>query len=122
MAELVNDGGQGVKLINSGTIDRYYFLWGDRECRYLGSRYLSPVIPAGRLAELPPKRLAQARTPKIVIAGMTLRLECNADVYGEFLAGKSPSIVLPSPPVDLRFLLGILNSKVVDYFYSTVRW
>jgi type I restriction-modification system DNA methylase subunit len=118
IAELIQDGGRGLKLANSGTIDRFHFLWGERDCRYLGDKYLRPIIPTNRFGNLPHKRLEQAQTPKIIIAGMTLRLECVLDMAGEYLAGKSTSVIFPR--LDLRYMLGLLNSKTVHYLYSTV--
>jgi adenine-specific DNA-methyltransferase len=118
IAELIQDGGRGLKVANSGTIDRFHFLWGERDCRYLGKKYLRPIIPINCFGKLPHKRLEQAKTPKIIIAGMTLRLECVLDMEGEYLAGKSTSVIFPR--TDLRYMLGLLNSKTVQYLYSTV--
>ena len=50
---------------------------------------------------------------------MTKRLECTVDRDGAILAAKSTSIVFPEK-IDLCCLLGILNSKVVSFFYSSV--
>jgi hypothetical protein len=33
-----------LRVVNSGTIDRYCFLWGQKPMRYLGQSYLQPVI------------------------------------------------------------------------------
>lgn len=102
--------------INSGTVDRYVSLWGAKRLRYLKRAFERPVIPGPSVAALPATRARQARTPKLVIAGMTKVLECAPDLKGCVLAGKSTSIVVSD--LDLRFLLGILNSSVVDFFYS----
>ena len=118
IAKLVTNGVQGLKLVNSGTIDRYHAMWGCKECRYLGNSYINPVISHAAQIRLPKKRLEQSKKSKIIIAGMTLRLECTLDLNGEFLAGKSTSIVFGSS--DLRYILAILNSQVVNYFYSSV--
>jgi adenine-specific DNA-methyltransferase len=118
IANLISDGSSGLKLINSGTIDRFSTLWGFKECRYLGKRFLKPVIKASAAVQLPVKRREQAETPKIVIAGMTLRLECALDLEGKILAGKSTSIVFSK--IDLRYLVGVLNSRAVNYYYNSV--
>jgi len=118
IANLISDGSSGLKLINSGTIDRFSTLWGLRECRYLGKKFLKPVVKASAAVQLPARRREQAETQKIVIAGMTLRLECALDMAGEILAGKSTSIVFST--IDLRYLLGILNSCAVNYYYNSV--
>ena len=105
-----------LKLINSGTIDRYTSLWGRKPTRYLKQRYQSPIIPPSQEHHLPERRLRQARHPKIVIAGMTLVLEGLLDATGEFLAGKSTTIIL-SPLQRLRYLLAILNSRLMSVYY-----
>ena len=104
--------------VNSGTIDRYLSLWGAKECRYLGRKMRWPVVPFEERKNLPATRLRQARAPKVIVAGMTLRLECIADMTGEVLAGKSTSIIFP--PFDVRCLLAIMNSRLIDFYYRTV--
>ncbi len=106
-----------LKVINSGTIDRFSFLWGNKTFRYIKRKMDKPVIPRQNEQALPSRRREQARTPKIVIAGMTKRLECALDYEGHFLAGKSTTIVM-SEICDLKYLVGLMNSKLVDYFYN----
>jgi len=107
-----------LKLINSGTIDRYCELWGHKYLRYLGHAYRYPIIPATQHSHLPPKRQQQARQPKIIVAGMTQVLECAVDVTGAFLAGKSTVIILTS--LNLYYLLALLNSKLISFYYRNL--
>jgi len=107
-----------VHVVNSGTIDRYRDRWGEKPLRYLGRTYACPVVTGADLERLPAKRRSQALTPKIIVAGMTRRLECMIDLEGSLLAGKSTSLVFPQ--LDACYLLAILNSKAVSYFYSAV--
>ncbi len=107
-----------LQLVNSGTIDRYLDLWGTKPCRYLGDNYEKPVVPQLDWKRLPPKRLQQAQNPKIIVAGITKRLECALDAKGTILAGKSTSIILSD--WDLRLLLGILNSRLVNFYFQNV--
>lgn len=82
-----------LRLVNSGTIDPYRLRWGDRPLRYLGDRYLHPILPAQFRQQLSPQRQQQATQPKLIVAGMTRRLECALDERGGILAGKSTSII-----------------------------
>ena len=107
-----------IRLVNSGTINRYVTLWGAEKCRYLGESFLHPVIAAEKFGGVPPKRLEQASRPKLIVAGMTKRLECFGDLTGGILAGKSTSLVFAS--LNLRYLLGILNSRLIDFYYKAV--
>ncbi|MCA9103611.1 MAG: Eco57I restriction-modification methylase domain-containing protein, partial [Planctomycetales bacterium] len=106
-----------LRLVNSGTIDRYSCLWGVKKCRYLKTSFLRPSVLRQREGELPAGRLRQARTPKIIVAGMTEKLESMADLDGDMLAGKSTTIIHGN--YDLKVLLGVLNSRVVSFFYLT---
>ena len=78
-----------LRVVNSGTIDRYVNLWGNKPMRYLGNSYLHPVVPQDAAGRLPAVRQRQARTPKIIVAGMTRVLECIADLSGLLLPAKS---------------------------------
>ncbi|NET10238.1 MAG: hypothetical protein F6K16_37170 [Symploca sp. SIO2B6] len=106
-----------LKFINSGTIDAYQVLWGQKPTRYLGDRYQAPIIPRILEDQLPPRRQRQARQPKLIIASMTLGLEGIFDATGEFLAGKSTTIIHST--YDLRYLLAILNSSLMSFYYRT---
>jgi hypothetical protein len=108
----------GLRLVNSGTIDRYSLLWGQKRCRYLGDSYMLPVVAQASAEHLPAMRRRQAARQKIIVAGMTRVLECALDWRGEFLAGKSTSVVFSE--MDLRYLLGILNSRLISFYYGSI--
>jgi hypothetical protein len=114
-----------LRIVNSGTIDRYCLLWGQKPCRYLGQSYQYPIIPELMLGALSAKRLAQARHAKIIVAGMARRLECALDPIGNILAAKSTSVIQfnllaeTKPLIDLRYLLGILNSRLISFYFLT---
>jgi hypothetical protein len=112
------DSATTLRLVNSGTIDRYTILWGRKPLRYLKRSYLYPIIANADEVRLPKARQQQARQPKIIVASMTRVLECVADAHGTLLAGKSTSIVLSS--VALPFLLAILNSRLMSCYYALV--
>jgi hypothetical protein len=110
-------GKNDLAVANSGTIDRYEVLWGREKLRYLGRSFLHPAVPAQATRKLPATRRKQALSPKLIVAGMTKRLECAPDLRGRMLAGKSTSIIISK--VDLRYLLGLLNSRLVNYYFAT---
>ncbi|MBD2091435.1 N-6 DNA methylase [Microcoleus sp. FACHB-1515] len=105
-----------LRLINSGTIDRYRIRWGEKPLRYLGKTFDRPVI---RLPIDPclHKRRIQACQPKLIVAGMTRQLEAAIDLEGNLWPGKS-TCVIRSEAIDLRYLLGLLNSQVVDAYFK----
>ncbi len=110
-------GKNDLAVANSGTIERYEVLWGREKLRYLGRSLLHPAIPDRATGKLPATRRKQARSPKLIVAGMTKRLECAPDLRGQILAAKSTSIVIST--LDLRYLLGLLNSRLVNYYFAT---
>lgn len=108
-----------LKLVNSGTLDRYRICWGEKRLRYLGASYLQPVVAGQRIEQLPPSRRQQATQPKILVAGMTKRLECALDPSGTVLAAKSTSIIqTDQSEMDLRYLLGVLNSHLMQVYFT----
>jgi hypothetical protein len=115
---LIRDDPTGeLQMVNSGTIDRYCLLWGKKPMRYLGKSYRHPVIGEGD--QLPTKRLQQAQQSKIIVSGMTKRLECAIDAKGTILAGKSTVIILPFQGDDLYYLLGVLNSRLMSFYFRS---
>jgi SAM-dependent methyltransferase len=119
LAGLIREGGRGLKVVNSGTIDPYAALWGIRPMRYLGASYLRPRIPTRACEQLSARRSTLARAPKVVVSGMTRELEAMLDRDGEYLAGKSTTVVSRSR-IDLRVIVAVLNSEVMRGYYRNV--
>lgn len=124
IAPLIQDQPQpqtkDLRLINSGTIDRYSALWGIKRCRYLGHSYSHPVIPQDLLTQLPPNRRTQATQPKLIVASLTRSLECVADFTGRWFAAKSTTLILSD--VHLGYLLAILNSRFMQDYITRTLW
>lgn len=76
------------KLINTGTIDKWTSLWGLKNTQYIKDAYLYPVILNSELKKINPTRFSQSESIKIIIAGMSNKIELFLDVNGEYLAGK----------------------------------
>ncbi len=104
------------KLVNTGTIDQYVNLWGKKKTRYIKSSFNKPIILDKDLKKFSLNRYVQSKSEKIIVAGMTKKLECVLD-KGECYAAKSTTIILPGEK-DLRFLLAILNSKLISFWYQ----
>ena len=80
---------------------------------------MNPIIFDKDLQFVSYRRYEQAKSTKIIIAGMVKRLECFYD-EGEYLAGKSTTIILKDRQnkIDLKFLLALLNSNLISFWYS----
>jgi hypothetical protein len=104
------------KLINTGTINRYSALWSIRPTRYIKKSYQAPIVYDEDLNKLNRIRLRQSQSSKIIIGGMTKVIECMYD-EGEYLAGKSTVIVLSSNALKLKYIVAILNSSFVSFWF-----
>lgn len=114
---LENNGMTGFKLVNSGTIDPYMPLWGIKACRYIKGSYVEPVVSGEELLNYSNVRYSQSCSPKIIVASMTTRYEAMFDIDGEFIAGKSTTILLGDPNI-LKSLTAIINSKLASFWLN----
>lgn len=111
-----NPGEEDLKIVNSGTIDPYVHHWGEKKLRYLGRGLTHPVLLEADQGAYSARRVQQARTPKILVANMTKRLEAIYDEDGKLLAAKSVNIVRPR--CNPWLLLAILNSDFMSRYYE----
>jgi hypothetical protein len=105
------------QLVTTGLIDPGVCHWGKRNCRYLGRDFRHPAV--ANTAQLPDalrRRLARARRPKLLVAGLSRRLECVLDADGRLLGAVSTFAILhPSDDVAaLASLADWLHSPEVD--------
>ena len=110
---------ESLKLINTGTIDKYKSLWGIQKTQYIKDGYHFPVISKESLKNISQTRYEQALMPKLIIAGMSNEIEVYYDSDGEFVPGKSTSFITGTD-TDLKFYLAILNSKLVSFYVSNM--
>ena len=101
-----------VDFIVSGNIDRYRIEPGN--VRYLGLRFRRPQLSLDDPTLTARQRRLFAQ-PKIVLGGMTRRLEAAYDGGGLAL-GVQVYAVLPAAD-ELYYLLGLLNSRWLSYWF-----
>ncbi len=111
------DQNKNLKLINSGTIDRYGNAWGINAINYIKNRYLYPIIEKLSLSNKMPNRLKLGQKSKIIVACMTKRLEGFFDENGDYFAGKSTTII-NSDTTNMYFLTALINSKLLNSVYK----
>jgi len=105
-----------LKLINTGTIDRYISLWGHKTTSYIKKKYRYPWIDARKFEKAFPRRYEQTTSTKIIITGIRY-FECYFDSKGKYVAGKSTIIIRHMKNDNsMLSLLGILNSNVLSLF------
>lgn len=108
--------GEGWKLLTTGLIDPGCARWGAKNCLFFGTRYRHPRLPRDIPADPKlHKRLERARRPKVMVAGLTPRLEALLDPRGEFLGVVTTwSITHPEDSLEeLTRLQGYLSSPEV---------
>jgi hypothetical protein len=117
LASSESSAGPTLRFVNTGTIDRYEVLWALYPVQYLGTSYAKPSVLEADLAARFPNRFIQAKSQKIIVAGLSRVIEACYDSVGDTLAGKSTVLVISSTS-DLRFLLALLNSKLLTFLFT----
>lgn len=103
------------KFINTGTIDKYTSLWGIKATQYIKGKYFRPVVALSDLENISHNRVLQSKSPKLIFAGMSASIE-GIDDNGEYIAGKSTSIITCDSDTKLKYILGIANSQLFDFW------
>jgi hypothetical protein len=103
-------------IINTGTIGKYYSKWGLKEMTYLKDKYARPVVARDDfLAEFPNSYGRKSILPKLIIKGLN-KLDACPDLKGNIVPGKTTLIITSENIEDLKFLLGIMNSKLAIFY------
>ena len=108
-----------LKLVNTGTIDKFSNKWGVKEITYLGAKYINPIIPRNDFQNHFGKAyVRKATSPKLIFKGLNL-LDGFIDFDGEYIPGKSTLVVCSNNVNDLKFLCGLLNSKLAIFYIKS---
>jgi len=105
-------------LVSSGCIDRYSCLWGELPTRYLKSKFQHPVLDITSTV-VSESRKKQYQSQKIIVAGMTKRLEAILDT-GK-LAGSIPTVQIhprPGTSESIEYILGLTNSRLLNWYFE----
>ncbi len=102
------------RLVVTGGIDRYTIL--NNKTRYKGIDYQLPFINYNREI-ISEGKWQLFSTPKIIVAGMTKKIEAAFDEFGEIAPAVSVYSIL-GPIKTLKFVLAILNSRLIDWYFK----
>ena len=106
------------KLINTGTIEKYRNRWADKEISY-GGKYSFPVVNKDIFnIKLGKSYTKRAASPKIIFKGLNLLDGC-IDEGANIIPGKSTIVICNNDIELLKFLLGLLNSKLPIFYIKT---
>ena len=114
LAEAESATSPALPFITSGNIDRYAIRTGN--VRYQGRRWRDPRIALDS-SVLTRRQRQLFASPKIVIAGLTRRLEAAWDAQG--LALGVQVFAATEFQVDPFYLLALLNSSLLSYLFCT---
>jgi adenine-specific DNA-methyltransferase len=110
------DNEKYLRIINTGTIDKYIDKWGNKDMTYLKDKYANPVVDRLIfLREFNNSYGKKSIKKKLIIKGLTL-LDVCLDFNGEVIPGKS-TLVIPADDIQkLKYLMLILNSKLPIFY------
>ena len=111
----ISEQGNGLKLINTGTIDPFINFWGVHELTDKGVKYLYPTLP-NNVQILGKSRYAMYNSPKIIVSKMSLSIEGFWDKKGEYSSINTNCLY--SINIAPQLLLGWIHSKLFHYIYE----
>ncbi|MDR1925860.1 MAG: N-6 DNA methylase, partial [Planctomycetaceae bacterium] len=103
-----------LKIINTGTIDKYVPLWGIAKMTYLKDKYKNPVVNKQQFLEHFTNSYGRKSIrPKLIIKGLTL-LDVCLDESGVIIPGKATIIISHNNDdiAELRAVMALFNSKL----------
>lgn len=104
------------KLVNTGTIEKFSNKWGVKEMTYLGSKYINPIVNKKEFSEnFGNAYIRKALSKKLIFKGLNL-LDGFIDLNGDYIPGKSTLVICSDNTDNLKFLCGLLNSKLAIFY------
>lgn len=105
------------KMVNTGTISRYWPKWGISNYANKGERLLKPLLDLEKVGE---RRRRMFQSPKLVIGKLSKKLTAMFDQHGEFASSNTVFVIEPVNPYSLEHLVAILNSRLMDHIYRSI--
>ncbi len=106
-----------LKIINTGTIDRFNNLWGKKKLSHAGKKYLTPYLPLSK-ASVSKRRRELYNSPKLIYAKMAKQCETFYDQSGCFASINTNCLHSVKDGISLDFIVGYCNSKLFMFFYD----
>ncbi len=110
------DSTEELKVINTGTIDKFISKWGRKKMTYLKDKYLYPIVEKEDFDNIFKNSYARKTyLPKIIVKGLTL-LDACLDLDANIIPGKTTLIICNEDANVLKFIAGFLNSKLPIFY------
>lgn len=107
----------GLRLLNTGTIDPYFSKWGYEYLTDKGVKYLSPLIDIDSPV-ISENRRQLYQLPKIIISKIGLQCEAFFDKNGEYASINTNCIHSFTSEFIPEYILCWLNSKLYNYTFE----
>jgi hypothetical protein len=104
-----------MKLINTGTIDKWTSTWGITEMTHAGSRFLKPHLCLRKVSE---RRQEMYKAPKVLFAKIAKACEAVLDVSGEYASLNTNCFYKPNKGISIKTIAAICNSKIFMFLYE----
>ena len=116
-ALLISETPIGYKLINTGTIDPFTNMWGQKYLVKQGRHYITPYLPNND-SKISGNRHSLYSSPKIIVSKIGLSCEAFYDKDGEFASIDTNCIHSFSNDFLPEYILCWLNSKLYNYMFE----
>ena len=103
-------------MVNTGSIDRYISLWGQKYFVHQGDKYLRPTLP--KTAVTNRQRSDLYDRPKLIFAKIAKQFEGFVDDRGEYGALNVNCAHSPSGKWTIRALAAYCHSSTFHFLYS----
>lgn len=114
--DLINEE-NGLKLVNTGTIDKYIPLWGINKLTDKGESYLNPYLDlSNNIVSNQRRKLYQ--TSKIILAKIGLSAEAFYDENGEYASINTNCIHTFNKEFSPKYVTLWLNSSLYHFLFS----
>ena len=104
------------RFVVSGAIRRFSTTWQATPVQFTHQKYRQPAI--GLRSPMPERRIAQARTPKILVSKVALRPQAFHDAEGDHVGAYTTYVLQRTVP--LGALTAVLNSSLVAFVFRVL--
>lgn len=113
---LINEK-NGIKIINTGTIDKYTSLWGYKKFIDKGENFLKPLLRKDNKV-ISKNRIKLYNSKKIIFAKIAITPEAFLDEEGDYASINTNCIHTFSEDYNPKYVLAWVNSKLFQYTFE----
>ncbi|MDR6794721.1 type I restriction-modification system DNA methylase subunit [Pseudarthrobacter oxydans] len=115
----INSDGQGLKIINTGTIDPYVSMWGLKRFKDKGVDYMQPYLDIHH-KDVSVARRDLYKSNKIIIAKIGLLCEAYYDANGEYASINTNCVHSFTKDFPAEYVQAWLSSSLYNYVFETL--